>query len=279
MIERSLAVQHELAKRAAGDTVATGVTKIVGDLWATGMDEARVEAQGIEPLTQDLVDLDELSDAATVAAYLRRRAARGEFPLFAFWTLPDFRNSSVTMAYIGQGGLGMPDRNYYFDRDKRDKLLAYQVHVAKVLELSGIPAADAAVRAGQILDFETRLANVSKSNEDLSRDISLAYNPVSPVEADRTSPNFPWTAFFDSQGIGIPPVFSLAIPAFHREVSRMLEEVPIETWKAYLRFRLLDDASPYLSAPFVQENFAFYRKTMQGQTGTAGALEAGAGRH
>src|SRR5690606_34563862 len=138
-------------------------------------------------------------------------------------------------AYAFQGGLGLPDKTYYFDADKKDKLEAYQAHVAKVLELSGVPAADAAAQAADVVAFETRLAKVSKSSEEMSRDVSLFYNPVTPAEADALAPNFPWTAFFESQGLAAPEKFSLAIPEFHAEVSRMIADVDPATWRAYLR--------------------------------------------
>jgi len=265
LAERSLAVQHQLAERAAADPKATGVEKLVGDFWATGMDEKAIEAQGIKPLNSRLAEIDGLTDGASVAQYLRDAAARGENALFGFGPSPDFKDSNVNIAYAFQGGLGLPDKAYYFDADKKDKLEAYQQHVAKVLALSGIPAADAARQAKDVIAFETRLAGVSKSSEELSRDMALSYNPVTPAQADALAPNFPWTKFFESQGVAVPKMFSLAIPAFHEEVSKMLGDTPVAAWKSYLRFHTVDGASPFLSAAFVQENFDFYSRTMRGQ--------------
>ena len=116
-----------------------------------------------------------------------------------------------------------------------------------------------------MLAFETRLAKASKSSEQLSRDVELYYHPVKMAEADKLSPNFPWTKFFESQKVATPEWFSLGIPAFHQEVSRMLADVPVAQWQSWLRFKLLDDASPYLSDAFVSERFDFYGKTLQGQ--------------
>jgi putative endopeptidase len=265
LAERSLAVQHQLVERAAADRNAGGVEKMIGDFWATGMDEAKINAQGITPLKSHLAAIDALTDSASVAEYLRTSAAKGENILFGFGPSPDFKDSSVNIAYAFQGGLGLPDKAYYFDADKKDKLEAYEKHVAKVLELSGIPAADAAKQAKAVVAFETRLAGVSKSSEELSRDAALSYNPVTPAEADKLVPNFPWTKFFESQGVAVPKMFSLAIPAFHQEVGKMLGDTPTATWKSYLRFHTVDGASPFLSAPFVQENFDFYSRAMRGQ--------------
>ncbi len=178
---------------------------------------------------------------------------------------PTSRIPPLNIAFATQGGLGLPDKNYYFDADKQDKRDAYVAHVAKVLELSGVAAADAAKQAKDVMAFETRLAKVSKSNEELSRDVELYYNPVSPADADKLAPNFPWTKFFESQGVAAPKMFSFAMPAFHAEVSKMLADVPADQWKSYLRFHTVDGASPYLSEAFVQENFNFYNKTLVGQ--------------
>ncbi len=263
--ERSTGIQHQLAEQAAARTDATGIDKIVGDFYATGMDKDRIEAQGIQPLESRLAEIDALTDGASIAAYLRQSYAKGEGQLFGFGPEADFKNSSMNIAYATQGGLGLPDKGYYFDADKKDKLAAYGKHVAKVLELSGVPAADAAKQAKDVVAFETRLAKASKSSEELSRDVSLYYHPVTLADADKLTPNFSWTEFFKAQGLAPQEKFSLAIPAFHQEVSTMLADVPVEQWKSYLRFHLVDSASPYLSDAFVQENYDFYNKTMRGQ--------------
>ncbi len=263
--ERSTAVQHQLAEQAAAMKNAQGIDKIIGDMYATGMDQAKIDAQGIKPIEPELARIAQLADTAGIAEYLRQSYAKGEGMLFGFGPEADFKNSKMNIAYASQGGLGLPDKGYYFDADKKDKLAAYQQHVAKVLELSGVPAADAAKQAGDVVAFETRLAKASKSSEEMSRDVSLYYNPVSVADADKISPNFPWSKFFQSQGLAQPEMFSLAMPAFHQEVSKMLADVPADQWQSYLRFHLVDSASPYLSDAFVQENFNFYGKAMRGQ--------------
>jgi putative endopeptidase len=263
--ERSTAVQRQLAEQAAANKNATGVEAIVGNFWATGMDAEKINAQGIAPIQDRLDAIAALDSQQAIADYLRTTAAQGENFLFGFGAEADFKNSDMNIAYAAQGGLGLPDKSYYFDADKAGKLAAYQAHVAKVLELSGVDAAQAAEQAKQVVAFETRLAKVSKSSEEMSRDVSLFYNPMSPAEADKLTPNFPWTKFFESQGVATPTMFSLAIPAFHEEVSKMLADVPADQWQAYLRFHTVDGASPYLSDAFVQENFNFYNQAMRGQ--------------
>ncbi len=263
--ERSVAVQHQLAEQAAADPGATGAEKLVGDFWATGMDEARINAQGIAPLGDRLAAIDALTDKVSIADYLRTSSAKGENTLFDFGAGPDFKDSTMNIAFATQRGLGLPDRGYYFDKDKKDKLQAYQAHIAKVLELSGVPSADAAKQAASVIAFETQLAKASKSREEMQRDVSIYYNPMTPAAADKLTPNFPWTTFFQSQGVPQPAMFSLAMPKFFQKVDAMLAEVPAEDWKAYLRFHAVDEASPYLADAFSQENYEFYNKTMRGQ--------------
>lgn len=263
--ERSQAVQRQLAEQAAAKSDASGIDKLVGDFWATGMDAAKINAQGLAPLKAELDAIAKLAGKEQIADYLRTSAAKGQNPLFGFGAEADFKNSRMNIAFATQGGLGLPDKTYYFDGAHKDKLAAYQGHIARVLELSGLPAADAAAQAKDVVAFETRLARVSKSSEELSRDVALYYNPVSLADADKLAPNFPWTRFFESQGVAAPAQFSLAMPDFHAEVSRMLADVPASQWQSYLRFHAVDSASPYLADAFAQEHFNFYSATLRGQ--------------
>ncbi|KAF1710672.1 peptidase [Pseudoxanthomonas kalamensis DSM 18571] len=263
--ERSNAVQRQLAEQSAADTNASGVEKLVGDFWATGMDEAKINAQGIDPIKSELTAIDGLADKDAITDYLRSSAAKGQNFLFGFGAEADFKDSTMNIAYASQGGLGLPDPEYYTKAENKEKLDAYQAHVAKVLELSGLTAEDAAKQAADVVAFETRLAKASKTSEQLSRDVSLYYNPVSLADADALTPNFPWTRFFESQGVAPQEKFSLAMPDFHKEVNAMLDDTGADVWRAYLRFHTVDGAAPYLSDAFVEENFNFYSKTLRGQ--------------
>src|SRR4029453_1459230 len=139
-----------------------GIEKIIGDFWATGMDEAKINSQGIAPLQSRLAEIDALSDAASIAAYLRTAAARGEGLVFGFGPEADFKDSKMKIGYATQGGLGLPDKGYYVDQDKKDKLQAYEAHVAKVLELSGVAGPGAAAQAKNICALENRLATSAR---------------------------------------------------------------------------------------------------------------------
>jgi putative endopeptidase len=263
--ERSTAVQRQLAEQAAGRANASGTEKIVGDLWATGMDEAKINAQGIDPIKGHLAAIDALASKDAIVDYLRSSAAKGQNFLFGFGALPEFSNPDVNTAVALQGGLGLPDKNYYFDADKKEIRDAYLAHVTKMLELSGVASADAAKQAADVLAFETRLAKVSKSNEEFSRDVNLYNNMVTFADADKLTPNFSWTKFFESQGINGLEKFSLATPAFHQEVSAMLGDTDPAAWRSYLRFHTVDGAAPYLSDAFANERFNFYNNKLSGQ--------------
>ncbi len=265
LAERSTAIQRQLAEQVAGNPDASGVDKIVGDFWATGMDADKINAQGIAPLKDQLAAIDALADGPAIAEFLRQSAAKGNGFLIGIGSMPDFKNSSINIAASGQGGLGLPDSPYYSAPDKQKIRDAYVAHIAKVLELSGVPAAEAASQAKDVMAFETRLAKVSKSREEFSRDVGLYYNPVTLAEADKLSPNFPFTTLFESQDVKLPEKFSLSVPGYHAEVSKMLADTAPATWRAYLRFHLVDDASPYLSDAFAQENYDFYGKALSGQ--------------
>jgi putative endopeptidase len=263
--ERSLEIQQKLVENLAAQEGATGTAKLIGDVWATGMDEAAVNAAGIAPIQPMLDEIAALETPEAIASFIAASYAKGQGFVFGFGPSPDFKDSSVNIAYASQAGLGLPDRDYYFDEKHAAVREAYVAHIARVLQLAGADEATAAAQAADVMAFETRLAKVSASSEQLSRDVSLYYNPVSVADADALTPNFKWSAFFASQGLDAPAMFSLAQPDFHKEVSAMLADVPAATWQAYLRFQAVDGLSPFLSDAFAEENFNFYGKTLRGQ--------------
>lgn len=268
LAERSLETQRAIVEHsAAAHPLAGSVEAKIGDLWATGMNEVAINAAGITPIQPLLDRIDALTDSVSLAEYLRSSYADGTGTLFGFGPEADFKNSTMNIAYATQGGLALPDRGYYLE-DRADFVAArtaYLSYIAKLLALSGTAEATAQAEAKLIMDFETRLAKVSLSSEAMSRDVETLYHPVSLAEADQLTPNFPWSKFFDAQGVAQPAMFSLAQPEFHAEVSAMLTELPIATWKTYLRFHLIDEAAPYLADEYALENFNFYGKALRGQ--------------
>ena len=264
--ERSLQVQRKLAEGSAADAGATGVEKLVGDFYASGMDEAAIEKAGIEPLRPVLAKIDAITDSAGIAAYLRDSAAQGRISLFSFYGNADYRDSSRVIAYVGQGGLSLPERAYYLEEreDYAKARAALREHVTALFVLAGDAADVAEQQADAVLRFETRLAQASTPRVEL-RDPAKRYVPTSVADADALTPNFPWSALFDAIGVARPDMFSLAMPGFFGELNAMFDEVPVEQWRAYLRYHEIDDASPYLTEAFAQQNFAFYSQALRGQ--------------
>ncbi|KAB7631617.1 MULTISPECIES: M13 family metallopeptidase [Stenotrophomonas] len=263
--ERSLEVQHALVQQAAASQAKAGTVEAkIGDIWKTGSDEAKIDAAGITPLQPQLDKIAALNDTAAITQYLRDSQAVGQGVLFSLFANADYKDSANVIAYVGQGGLGLPEKGYYFDDSQAKIRDAYVAYIAQVLTLSGVDAEQAKSQAKAVMEFETRLAQASMSRIDM-RDPAKRYNPVSAADADKLTPNFSWTALFDTLKVPAAQKFSMAQPGFFGEVDKMLADVPAATWQAYLRFHTIDDASPYLSSAFEKANFDFYSTTLRGQ--------------
>ena len=263
--ERSLEVQHALVQQAAASQAKAGsVDAKIGDIWKTGNDEAKIEAAGLAPLQPTLDKIGALNDTAAITQYLRDSQAQGQGVLFSLFANADYKDSANVIAYVGQGGLGLPEKGYYFDDTQARIRDAYVAYIAQVLTLSGVDAVQAAEQAKAVMAFETRLAKASMSRIEM-RDPAKRYNPLSAADADKLTPNFSWTALFDTLKVPAAQKFSLAQPGFFSEMDKMLADVPAATWQSYLRFHTIDDASPYLSSQFEKANFEFYGKTLRGQ--------------
>ena len=241
--------------------------RVVGDFWRSGMDATAINALRIEPLREELARIDTLATPAAIAAYVSDRHARGWGTLFGFEIAPDFDDPATTIACISQDGLGLPDRDCYFDLTVRGQavLVAYREHVAAMLVRSGVAGPQAHALAVAILTFETRLAVVSLPRAALARDIALRRHRIAIDEADRLCPHFPWSTFFSAQGITPPRHFSLAMPAFHAEVDAMLGDVPAATWRAWLRYRAIDDMAEYLDDDTAMLRQHFHDEILRGQ--------------
>ena len=263
--ERSLATQRQIVEAAAALKAADGTRKLIGDLWATGMDETAIEAAGISPIKPFLDEIDRLESPADLPGYLRKSASEGRMALFGIGGESDFKDSSKVIAYATPGGLGLPDKTYYEGDTHKAEREAYQAHIAATLALAGADQATAAKQAAAVLAIETALAKVSYSSEELSRDVSKYYNPVSIADANKITPAFEWAAYFQANAIAAPEQFSLSNPNFFKTLDGMFASIPMDDWKAYLRFHTVDGLAPYLSRAFADQNFAFYGKTLRGQ--------------
>jgi putative endopeptidase len=265
--ERSETASKNIAEASAADANASGVSKLVGDMYATGMDEAAINTAGIAPIQPMLDRIDALKAPADIAQYLRDEFAAGRGEVFSFGGEADFKNSSQEIGYAFQDGLALPERAYYLEdgKDGSYKKIreGYVAHVSKQLQNAGVAQADADQQAKDVLAFETRLAKASLSPIDL-RNPENQYHFVSVADADKASPNFPWSEFMKANGLSVDG-FSLSQPKFFAEFDKMLTDVPVAQWQAYLRIHAIDGMAPYLSDKFADERFDFFGKTMRGQ--------------
>ena len=265
--QRNRGILRDILENAAshdGET-SEGAAPIrkIGDFYAAAMDEAAIERAGLAPLREDLAAIAALKTADDVAALVRDWHVRGFDVLFELQAQEDLKDSATYIAYAGQGGLGLPDRDYYLRTDARSALLRaqYRDHVAHMLGLLG----DARPKdeAGRVLELETRLARASLDSLAL-RDPQNSYHVVTPAQADATSPRFDWTALFAAGGRSDVQRFSLAQPEFFAAAGKAVGDTPVATWQAYLRWQLINASAPYLGKTFVDADFAFRGRALRG---------------
>lgn len=231
----------------------------LGTFYATCMDSTAAEQSGITPLQPTL---DSIAAARTSADLLRLIAAsqeRGARVLFNYDPAPDLHDAGRYMAFLGQGGLGMPDRDYYTNvGHEADSLRqAYIKHVTNTLTLAGETPGAAAADAQHIMALETALAKASMTRVAL-RDPKATDHPTSLAALHTTASAFDWSSYFRTIGLETPPArVNLSEPAFFKEANSLLVSTPLSTWKSYLRYHLIQAGERWLSTPFVNEDFAY----------------------
>jgi putative endopeptidase len=237
----------------------------LGDFWATCMDEAALEKSADADIKSLLAPVDAVSDVASLAKLIARVHMGAGAPLFHFDSQQDFKNAELVIGVADQGGLGLPERDYYLKEEPRLKKIReqYVEHVAKVLELAGTPAADAVKQAQIVMRIETRLAQISMPIVD-RRDPKKIYHRIELTGLEQKAPKFPWKSFFAELGHPGITQINVAVPEFFAGMSDELGKTPIADWKVYLRWHVLHGASQALSKKFVDEHFRFYGKTLQG---------------
>jgi putative endopeptidase len=265
LVERNDSLLHRiLDEAAAGGAPLGSIRQKVGDFYASALDSARIESLGAAPLAPELARIDALRSTDDLQALLARWHAAGLGALFSIGVEGDLQNSNVNMLYVLQGGLGLPEKDYYLREDEKSAEIRrqYVEHVARMLALAGTPAAQARPQAERIMALETRLARASLGAVEM-RNPANFYRATTPAEADSATPGFSWTRYLG--GIGAPQQrFSFPHRAFFAEMGAMLGEVPLDDWKAYLRWNLARGAAPFLGSAFETESFRFYGTTLQG---------------
>jgi putative endopeptidase len=237
----------------------------IGMYYASCMDTTAIEAAGLRPIGKELAAIDAISDRKSLDAVIAQLQREGASVVFRFGSGQDIKDSTRVIATAGQGGLGMPDRDYYFREDDKSKQLRadYQGHVAKMLELAGDAPEKAAAEAQTVMTIETALAGASRTRVEL-RDPEKNYNLMPLSEMKTLTPDWSWENYLHA--VGAPSVEHVNVrqPEFFKEMNQELGNVALPDWKIYLRWHAIHDSAPGLPERFVAENFDFYDRKLSG---------------
>ncbi len=237
----------------------------VGDYYASGMDEKAIEAAKATPLADEFKLIDAMKDRGDVLKEIAHLHNLGVRAFFLFTSGQDDKNSTMVIGQAYQGGLGMPDRDYYTKEDDamKEKREQYVAHVTKMLTLAGQPEAAAAEQARKILAFETSLAVPARPRVEL-RDPQKNYNKMKQAELQALMPEWKWADYFKEIKLTAPGDINVGQPDFFKAAGQLFANTSIDDWKIYLRWHLIHAAASELSSEFVNEDFQFFGNAMTG---------------
>jgi putative endopeptidase len=264
--DNNLAALRTILEAAAKANAPAGSNEQkIGDFYASCVDTTAIDAAGLQPIAGELNTIDAISDQKSLEAAVADLQERGAGVLFRFSSGQDIKDSTRVIAFASQGGLGMPDRDYYFrDDDKSKQLRAdYEQHVAKMLELAGNAPEKATAGAKTVMTIETALAKASRTRVEL-RDPEKNYHLLPLAQVSALTPDWSWGAYLHE--VGAPPLEQINVrqPEFFQAMNQQLANVPLADWKVYLRWHVLHANAPALPERFVQENFDFYDRKLSG---------------
>lgn len=237
----------------------------IGDFYFTGMDTAAINQVGVTPLRDEFARIAGINDMRSLSSVIALFHTYGVAPMFSSYIYQDEKMSERQALHFNQGGIGLPDRDYYFNTDARTVNIrrAYVNHLTRMFQLMGEDTLSAAKNAAVVMKMETAMAKASRKLEAL-RDPYLNYHKMQFTGLKSLTPSLDWQVIFDGMHIfGIDSVI-VGQPEFFRELEKMLKGYPLDNWKTYLRWNLVNTFAAYLSAPFEAENFAFYGTTLSG---------------
>ncbi len=269
LFEKNRDVMREVLEAAAKNTNAPRGSneQKVGDFYAACMAEDQINAAGLKPLQPELARIEAIKDAKGVQGEVAHLHTVGLSTLFRHGSTQDAKNSAEVTFEVLQGGLGLPDRDYYFKDDDKSKTIRaeYLKHVAKMFELLGDKPEQAAAEAQTVVGIETKLAEASMTRVE-RRDPQKVYHRMTAAELQKLTPNFNWADYFKAAGITQKTDINVAQPKFFEEVNRQLASTSVAAWKTYLRWHLINVAAEDLSKPFDEENFNFKGHILTGAT-------------
>lgn len=250
---------------AAKDAKPGSVKQQIGDFFACGMDTAKIEKDGIKAIQAELDKIAAVNNITDVQKHIAYMQSSGISTLFYFYPGQDEKNSNAIIANFYQGGLGLPDRDYYLSDDERSKDIRakYVIHIGKMFELAGETADNAAKIAAQIMQMETQLAKASSTRLEL-RDPIKNYNKTNLDGLKKMIQKYDWDNYFKTLGLTKTDEINVCQPKFMKEMANMTNQFPVDLWKTYFRWHTMHTAAAYLSDNFVKENFNFYATTLRG---------------
>ncbi|HEY0356198.1 MAG TPA: M13 family metallopeptidase [Flavisolibacter sp.] len=264
------AVQEELYKRLRSINEQSlnakeGVDKKVGDFWYSAMDTATMEQEKLKPVQTELDQVNSITDIPSLVNVVADFHKKGIGGFFGEYVTQDDKNSELMSLYMVQGGLGMPNRDYYFKTDARTTGVrdAYRQYATRVFSMLGANAADAEQKAKAHLELETQLASASRKLEAL-RDPYANYNKMAIADLKSLSPSIDWASLLAKQEVKNIDSVVIGQPEFYRELETVVKSTPIEVLKDYLRFNVIRFASPYLDKNTYASYFDFYGKSLRG---------------
>jgi putative endopeptidase len=267
LAEHNSDVLHAILENAAGNASAPAGSneRKIGDFYAAGMDSAAIEALGWQPIAADLNRIAAIGDMNGVQMELSRQHSMNISPLFGFGSEQDPKNSTQVIGAIYQGGLGLPERDYYFAEDDRSKTIReeYVKYMTAMFKLVGDDDTTASAAARSVMAFETQLAGASRKLVDL-RDPEKNYNKMTQEQLAALTPALEWNRFFVDIGWSDPGSIDVGQPEFFKEIGTMMKTVPLADWKNYLRWGVISTSAGALSSPFVAESFRFWGTIMTG---------------
>ncbi len=255
----AMRVVAEKASKTPRQSKANPEVQKVGDYYASGMDEEAIDAAKAKPLADEFKRIDAMKDRKDVLKEIAHLHTMGVGAFFGFASGQDDKNSTMVIGQAYQGGLGMPDRDYYTKEDDASKKIRdqYVAHVTKMLTLAGEPAAEAADHAKKILAFETSLAEPARTRVEL-RDPQKNYNKMKQAELQALTPDWNWADYFKEIKLTGPGDINVGQPDFFKAANQVFTSTSMDDWKIYLRWHLVHAAAPELSSDFVNENFKFF---------------------
>ncbi len=261
--DRNNEILRRVLEEAAQAPLPT--TKKIGDYYASCMDESEIDRRGVTPLEPTFRKIDSLRDAAGLPALVAELHASGANVFFAFGAEADAKDARSNIATVGQGGFGLPDRDYYFREDQRstDLRKQYIEHVATMMSLTGASPAASATAGDAVMRLETALAKGAYDAVS-RRDPVKNYHKMTVAGLQALTPGFDWTRYFRSAGTPAIRTINVAEPDFMSNLNLLITTTPLDEVKAYLRWQVARSAAPLLSTPLVNENFRFFGKTLQG---------------